>query len=73
MEDRFDREEVRFSLDDIVPLSEVVFEGNVTGGPFLTLTFESSIAFEVNEGADFRSLVITPFQDAERTECFPID
>lgn len=73
IEGEFEREQVWYSPNDIVPLMEVVFEGNVSGGPFLTLTFEHSIAFEVEAGADFRSLVVTPFQDKERTECFPTD
>ena len=42
-EDLFEREEVRFAPDDRVPLAEVIFEGNITGGPFLTLTFLRSI------------------------------
>lgn len=73
LEDQFDREQVWFSPDDIVPLLEVIFEGNITGGPFLTLFFKRSITFEVEPGADFRSLVVIPYQDEERAECFPID
>ncbi|MBE9531308.1 MAG: hypothetical protein IME98_00715 [Proteobacteria bacterium] len=73
LENRFEREEVRFSPDDRIPLSEIIFEGNITGGPFLTLTFLRSLAFEVKQGADYRSIVVTPFQDVERVECFPAD
>ena len=73
LEDRFDREDVRFSPDDRVPLSEIIFEGNITGGPLLTLTFMRSIAFEVEQGNDYRSLVVTPFQGEERVECFPAE
>lgn len=73
MENRFEREDVRFSPEYIVPLSEILFEGNISGGPFLTLTFERTIAYEVKQGSDFRSLVVTPFRDIERAECFPID
>lgn len=72
-ESQYEREEVWFSPDGIVPLSEVIFEGNIGGGPYLTLTFDRSIFFEVEAGADFRSLVVTPFQDKERAECFPTD
>jgi hypothetical protein len=72
-ENQFEREQVWFSQDDIVPLSEVIFEGDIAGGPFLTLTFQRSIAFEVEQGDDFRSLLITLFQDEERAECFPFD
>jgi hypothetical protein len=73
LEDRFEREVVRFSQDDRVPLSEIIFEGNVTGGPLLTLTFMRSTAFEVEQGSDYRSLVVTPYQDEERVECFPAE
>jgi hypothetical protein len=71
-EDLFDREEVWFSSNGVVPLLEVIFEGNISGGPFLTFTFERSISYEVEPGADFRSLVVIPYQDKERAECFPV-
>ncbi len=73
IEGQFEREQVWYSPNDIIPLTEAVFEGNIAGGPFLTLTFEHSVYFEVEPGADFRSLVVTPFQDKERAECFPTD
>lgn len=72
-ENQFERENVWFSQDETVPLSDVIFEGNISGGPFLTLIFERDVSFEVVQGDDFRSIDVTPFQDKERTECFPTD
>jgi len=56
----FKREAVTAAkFDDRVPLREVVYEGDIAGGPFLTLFFARKVRFEVRTGRDFRSLSIT--------------
>jgi len=42
------------------PLSprEVVYEGDIEGGPYLTLFFKQNVAFEVEQGRDSRSIVV---------------
>ncbi len=74
--DPLDRDEVsrREALrpdhyDDRVPLIEAVYEGDVVGGRILTLLFSRAVTYRVNQGADFRSLLVSlPGADAA-TEC----
>jgi hypothetical protein len=42
------------------PLSpiEVVYEGDIEGGPYLTLLFKHAVDFEVEQGRDSRSIVV---------------
>jgi tetratricopeptide (TPR) repeat protein len=54
----FTRRSVRPPRSEIASLAEVVYEGNVVGGPFLTLSFTRPRMFRVEEGRDFRSLII---------------
>src|SRR3990172_7487744 len=54
----FTRRSVRPPRSDIASLAAVVYEGNVAGGPFLTLFFTRPRMFRVEEGRDFRSLII---------------
>ncbi|MEE9543860.1 MAG: hypothetical protein V3V95_08775 [Thermodesulfobacteriota bacterium] len=72
-ENPFEREQVWFSQDDRIPIEEIILETNVAGGPLLTITFQRSVSFDVEQGKDFRSVVIIPFQDTEKATCFPAD
>jgi len=45
--------------DDDLPLEEVVYEGDIEGGPYLTLFFSRRVDFEVQQGADSRSVVVS--------------
>jgi hypothetical protein len=54
----FTRESVRPPPNDIASLLEVVYEGNIEGGPFLTLSFRRPVVFKVEQGTDFRSIII---------------
>ena len=54
----FTRRSVRPPPNNIASLLEVVYEGNVEGGPFLTLFFVRPVVFTVEQGTDFRSLII---------------
>ena len=44
--------------DDPPELREVVYEGDVDGGPFLTLLFDHEVHYEVEQGRDSRSIVV---------------
>ena len=44
--------------DDPPELREVVYEGDVDGGPFLTLFFDHEVHYEVEQGRDSRSIVV---------------
>lgn len=39
-------------------LTEVVYEGDVDNGPYLTLFFRRPVGFQVQQGSDFRSIVV---------------
>jgi hypothetical protein len=48
---------VPFDHEDI-PLNEVVYEGDIEGGPYLTLFFSRCVDFWVEQGRDSRSIVV---------------
>lgn len=54
----FQREAVRPPGRDDAKLIEVLYEGDIPGGPFLTLFFTSPVNYEVVPGADFRSITV---------------
>ncbi|MDH3980519.1 MAG: hypothetical protein OEU91_08415 [Gammaproteobacteria bacterium] len=39
-------------------LKEVIYEGDIEGGPYLTLLFARSVHFSVEQGRDSRSIVV---------------
>lgn len=41
-----------------VALDEVIYEGDITGGPYLTIRFTDKVRYEVIPGADYRSINI---------------
>ena len=41
-----------------LPLVEVVYEGDIEGGPYLTLLFSRHVDFWVEQGRDSRSIVV---------------
>jgi hypothetical protein len=48
---------VPFNTEEL-PLDEVVYEGDIEGGPYLTLFFSRVVDFEVQQGTDSRSIVV---------------
>lgn len=40
------------------PLNEVIYEGDIEGGPYLTFLFDRSVHFSVEQGRDSRSIVV---------------
>ena len=39
-------------------LNEVIYEGDMEGGPYLTLLFDRSVYFTVEQGRDSRSIIV---------------
>jgi len=56
----------------LASLAELSYEGNVRGRPFLTLCFTRPRMFRVEQGKDFRSLVIVVRGDQATGECPPV-
>ncbi len=54
----FTRESFRPPPNDIASLLDVVYEGNIESGPFLSLFFSRPVLFEVEQGTDFRCMII---------------
>ena len=55
--------------DDPPELMEVIYEGDMDGGPFLTLLFDHEVHYEAGQGRDSRSIVVrllpvTPQEEA---------
>jgi hypothetical protein len=48
---------VPFDHEDL-PLDEVVYEGDIEGGPYITLFFNRCVDFWVEQGRDSRSIVV---------------
>lgn len=67
----FKRESVSPPRDNPAALSAVTYEGDIEGGPFLTLIFQRSVHFTVNQGADFRSMAIVIPDPVDTTICPP--
>lgn len=44
--------------NDFAKLIDVIYEGDIIGGPFLTLLFRYPVDFKVQQGTDFRSLIV---------------
>ena len=54
----FKRESLVPSGDDFPALKEVVYEGDIDGGRYLTLLFSQCVRFEVSQGRDSRSIMV---------------
>lgn len=57
------RESVRPPDSGAIGLMEVIYEGDIEGGPFLTLHFDHAVTFEVIQEPDFRSLTVLVNRD----------
>jgi hypothetical protein len=53
------RESVRLPKTESIPLLDISYEGDLPGGPYLTIRFVSPVTYTVSQGSDFRSLLIT--------------
>jgi len=54
----FERETLVPFDHESLPLIEVVYEGDIVGGPYLTLFFSRCVDFWVEQGRDSRSIVV---------------
>ena len=63
----FKREAIRPRPHEKLELIEVIYEGDIEGGPYLTLLFEEKTSYRVKQGKDYRSLVIIT-HETEATE-----
>jgi hypothetical protein len=52
------REAAQLQSKQLGPLESVTYEGDVLGGPLVTVAFRRPVRFDVRPGHDFRSLVI---------------
>lgn len=55
----FEREAVRVQNEDLLPLVNVIYDGQAVDGPYLVLHFSQAVRFAVAQGKDFRSIVVT--------------
>ena len=65
----FKRESVRLQPDNPATLAEVMYEGNLEGGPFLTLVFKEPVAFRVKGTADHRHLTVAVSRSGRPDSC----
>lgn len=54
----FERETVGFSQDEASPVLAVSYEGDATGGTLLSVEFKEKRNFTLEQGRDYRSIVI---------------
>lgn len=64
------REAVRPPQRIRLHLSEVIFEGDVVGGPYLVIRFDRNVTFRVGVGRDFRSIIILVREEGPDAQCF---
>ncbi|HHH35374.1 MAG TPA: hypothetical protein ENK48_00925 [Gammaproteobacteria bacterium] len=55
----FEREAVRVRNEDLLPLVNVIYDGQAADGPYVALHFSQKVRYTVFQGRDFRSLVVT--------------
>jgi hypothetical protein len=53
------RESIKLPDVESVPLLDISFEGDLPGGPYLTIRFLRPVSYSVTQGNDFRSLLVT--------------
>lgn len=58
------RESMLPPANDVVPLVNVTYEGDVPGGPFLTLRFRFAVEYTLSSGPGGKSVVVSVKKDA---------
>jgi len=53
------RERLDPPRNQALPLTDIIYEGDAAGGPYLTLRFRNNVEFNVTEGPHGRSMLIT--------------
>ncbi|MEK6758767.1 MAG: hypothetical protein AABY51_03260 [Deltaproteobacteria bacterium] len=64
------RETIQPDPDHLSTLEKIVYEGDEIGGPFLSFYFNTDVAFKVEQGPDYRSLVIWVADKPVKDTCF---
>lgn len=54
--------------DKNVPLTYITFDGELGFSPYLLLEFSKDVVFNVRQGRDFRSIVVTVLKDNNKQE-----
>jgi hypothetical protein len=54
-----ERESVRLPKVKSIPLLDISYEGDLPGGPYLTIRFRLPVTYKVSQGSDFRSVLVT--------------
>ena len=65
----FTRESLTPPSNEVASLEEVLYEGNLEGGPFLTFYFGRTVDFKVEQGPDFRSIVVSASRPDSSRKC----
>ncbi len=68
-EELLQRESIRAVEDNPADLVDVVYEGDIVGGPYLSLRFSHPMVFEVGQGADFRSISLAVRDSGSSLPC----
>ena len=50
------REAVIPQYADVASVDEVIYEGDIAGGPYLTVRFTQPVRYQVIPGSDYRSM-----------------
>lgn len=66
LEPSFGREALTPPPGSSAPVVEVVYDGETAGGPSLDVRFTRSAKFSVQQGEDFRSLIVVVAKDPDR-------
>jgi hypothetical protein len=54
---------------EIAAIDQIVYEGGVNGDQFLTIFFKHAVTYTVQQGSDFRSIVVTVFLPSATAPC----
>lgn len=65
----FRRESLRPPEAEGAVLVEATYEGDIVGGPFLTLNFRNSVSYKVAQGSDYRSLIVSVIAPGAEAAC----
>lgn len=57
--------------NEFAALTEVIYEGDIPVGPYLTLRFRRPVTYTVGQGADYRSLRVAIVGPEPAARCLP--
>ncbi len=65
----FTHETAYLPTDGVGELQDITYEGDIEGGPYLTLFFRTPVKFSVSQGKNFRSLDVAVSAIGASTPC----